>query len=66
VAFVAGLMSRYPVQEARLTQANGEPAIWTVIGGQRQLVAFDIRDGRVHAIYGVLNPDKLTRAYADR
>ncbi|MFB9830698.1 RNA polymerase sigma-70 factor [Actinoallomurus acaciae] len=62
VAFVTGLMSRYPVEEARLTQVNGEPAIWTVIGGQRQLVAFDVRDGRINAIYGVLNPDKLTRA----
>jgi len=60
VAFVAGLMSRYPLDEARLTQANGEPAIWTVIGGQRQLVAFDIRDGRVHGIFGILNPDKLS------
>jgi RNA polymerase sigma-70 factor (ECF subfamily) len=59
LAFVAGLMSRYPVQEAHLTQANGEPAIWTEIGGQRQLVTFDIRDGRIHAIYAVLNPDKL-------
>ncbi|NKZ02361.1 RNA polymerase sigma-70 factor [Actinomadura latina] len=61
LAFVTGLMSRYPLQEAHLTQANGEPAIWTVIGGQRQLAAFDIRAGRIHAIYGVLNPDKLTR-----
>jgi RNA polymerase sigma-70 factor (ECF subfamily) len=60
LAFVTGLMSRYPLQEARLTEANGEPAIWTVIGGQRQLVAFDVRDGVIHAIYGVLNPDKLT------
>ncbi|MEV5749600.1 RNA polymerase sigma factor SigJ [Actinoallomurus sp. NPDC052308] len=60
LAFVAGLMSRYPLQEAHLTQANGEPAIWTVIGGQRQLVTFDIRDGRIHAVYGVLNPDKLS------
>lgn len=61
IAFVAGLMSRYPMQEARLTQANGEPAIWTEIDGQRQLVTFDIREGRIHAIFGILNPDKLTR-----
>ncbi|MET7394511.1 RNA polymerase sigma-70 factor [Dactylosporangium sp. NPDC005572] len=61
VAFVAGLTTRYPITEAYLTEANGEPAIWTVIGGQRQLVAFDVRAGRIHAIYGVLNPDKLTR-----
>lgn len=61
VAFVAGLMSRYPLQSAMLTEANGEPAIWTEIGGQRQLVTFDVRDGRIHAIFGILNPDKLTR-----
>ena len=60
LAFVAGLMSRYPLEEARLTEANGEPAIWTIIGGQRQLVTFDIRDGRIHAIFGILNPDKLS------
>ncbi|MFD0900394.1 RNA polymerase sigma-70 factor [Actinomadura sediminis] len=60
LAFVAGLMSRYPLEEARLTEANGEPAIWTVIGGQRQLIAFGVRDGRIHEIFGVLNPDKLS------
>ncbi|MEU8118278.1 RNA polymerase sigma-70 factor [Spirillospora sp. NPDC049024] len=61
LAFVTGLLSRYPLQEVHLTQANGEPAIWTVIGGQRQLATFDVRAGRIHAIFGVLNPDKLTR-----
>jgi RNA polymerase sigma-70 factor (ECF subfamily) len=60
LAFVAGLMSRYPLEEARLTGANGEPAIWTVIGGQRQLVVFGIRDGRIHEIFGILNPGKLS------
>ncbi|MEV0201780.1 hypothetical protein [Nonomuraea sp. NPDC050691] len=48
-AFVAGLMPWYPLQAARLIEANGEPAIWTVIGGLRQLVTF-----------GILNPDKLS------
>jgi hypothetical protein len=24
------------------------------------LVTFDIRDGRIHAIFGILNPDKLS------
>ncbi|MFI7633606.1 RNA polymerase sigma-70 factor [Nonomuraea sp. NPDC049400] len=60
LAFVAGLMSRYPLEEAHLIEANGEPAIWTVIGGQRQLVTFGIRDGRIHEIFGILNPDKLS------
>ncbi|GAA1861636.1 RNA polymerase sigma factor SigJ [Asanoa iriomotensis] len=61
LAFVAGLLSRYPMEQATLVEANGGAAIWSVIGGQRQLVAFDIRADRIHAIYGVLNPDKLTR-----
>ncbi|MFD0684311.1 RNA polymerase sigma factor SigJ [Actinomadura fibrosa] len=66
VAFVAGLMSRYPLEDARVVQANGEPAVWTVIGGQRQLVAFDVRGGRIHAVYGVLDPGKLTRVPGGR
>jgi RNA polymerase sigma-70 factor (ECF subfamily) len=33
------------------------------MGGQQQLVAFDIRDGRIHNIFGVLNPDKLSRVH---
>lgn len=57
--FVAGLMSRYPLERAGLVAANGEPAIWTVLGGQRQLITAGLRDGRIHAIYAVLNPDKL-------
>lgn len=59
LAFIAGLVSRYPIEEVRVAEANGEPAVWTVLGGQEQLVTLDVRDGRVRAIYGVLNPDKL-------
>jgi hypothetical protein len=33
--------------------------VWTIIGGQEQLVSFDIRDGMIHQIYAILNPDKL-------
>lgn len=61
VAFIAGLMARYPIEEIRPATANGKPAIWTVIGGQQQLVTLDVRDGRIRAIFAVLNPDKLTR-----
>ncbi|MCW2915878.1 MAG: polymerase subunit sigma [Actinomycetia bacterium] len=59
LAFVIGLMSRYPISQIRTTQANGAPAAWSVIGGQEQLVTLDIRDGRIHVIFGILNPDKL-------
>lgn len=66
LAFINGLISRYRIQEASMTQVNGEPAVWSVIGGQHQLVTVGIRDGRIHAIYGVLNPEKLTRIQTSR
>jgi RNA polymerase sigma-70 factor (ECF subfamily) len=59
LAFVAGLMTRYPIQEVQPAQANGEPAVWAVLDGQEHLVTLDVRAGRIHAIYGILNPDKL-------
>lgn len=59
VAFVAGLVTQYPVSEVVPVEANGAPAVWMVMGGEEQLVAFDVRDGRIAAIYGVRNPDKL-------
>jgi len=60
LAFIAGLMERYPHDEVGLIEVNGEPAARTVMGGLHQVVTLDIRDGRIHAIFGILNPDKLT------
>jgi RNA polymerase sigma-70 factor (ECF subfamily) len=58
---MAGLLTRYPLGEARIVETNGEPALRMRMGDQDQLVAFDLRDGRIHAIFTVMNPDKLTR-----
>lgn len=58
-AFIAGLSSRYGFGATEIVEANGEPAVWTRVDGQEQLAVFDIRDGRIHAVYAVLNPDKL-------
>ncbi|WP_433461654.1 RNA polymerase sigma-70 factor [Spirillospora sp. CA-128828] len=58
-AFVAGLSSRYGIGATEIVEANGAPAVWTHVDGQEQLALFDIRNGRIHAIYAVLNPDKL-------
>jgi RNA polymerase sigma-70 factor (ECF subfamily) len=58
-AFIAGLPSRYSIGTTEIVEANGAPAVWTHLGGQEQLSVFDIRDGLIHAIYAVLNPEKL-------
>ena len=59
LAFVAGLVARYPIDEVRVVQANGEPAILLTVDGREQLVTVDIRNGRIHEIFAILNPDKL-------
>lgn len=61
IAFVLGLAGRYPVESARLTEANGQPALWLTVDGKDQLVLLDIEDGLIHGVFTVLNPDKLTR-----
>jgi RNA polymerase sigma-70 factor (ECF subfamily) len=66
LAFIAGLQTRFPISESRVIEANGQPAIWLRVGDRNQLVAFDIRGGRIHAIFGVANPDKLARVDADQ
>ncbi|MCP2342683.1 RNA polymerase sigma-70 factor [Actinomadura rupiterrae] len=61
LAFIGGLLSRYPFEDVRPAEVNGEPAIVATMGGQPQVVAFDVRGGRIHGIFAVLNPDKLAR-----
>ncbi|HEX6967879.1 MAG TPA: RNA polymerase sigma-70 factor [Micromonosporaceae bacterium] len=64
VSFVAGLVARYLIDEVRLVEANGHPAIALRVDGREQLVVLDIQDGRIHRIFAVLNPDKLAFAPA--
>ncbi|MFI7692349.1 RNA polymerase sigma-70 factor [Nonomuraea sp. NPDC049655] len=63
--FIGGLLARYDFSRARLVEANGRPALWTHVAGSDQLIALDVRDGRIQGLYGVLNPDKLTRVRPD-
>ncbi|MEU1389011.1 MULTISPECIES: RNA polymerase sigma-70 factor [unclassified Nonomuraea] len=63
--FIGGLLARYDFSRARLVEANGRPALWTHVAGTDQLIALDVRDGRIQGLYGVLNPDKLTRVRPD-
>ncbi|MEU1727625.1 RNA polymerase sigma-70 factor [Nonomuraea sp. NPDC005692] len=64
-AFIGGLLARYDFSRARLVEANGRPALWTHVAGTDQLIALDVRDGRIQGLYGMLNPDKLTRVRPD-
>ncbi len=62
LAFTAGITGRYPFENPRIVELNGRPAIVITADGDTQVIALDVReDGRIHAIFGVRNPDKLTR-----
>jgi len=44
----------------RLTRINGEPGLIVSVGGKPQAaMILGIRDGRIHDIYAIANPDKL-------
>lgn len=61
IRFLLGLLERYRVDHVRLTEANGQPALRSTVGGNEQVMLLDVRDGRIHGVFAVLNPDKLTR-----
>ena len=62
IAFLLGLASRYAVDDVRLIEVNGQPAVWLTIGGQGEVVTIGVRDGRIGDVFVVLNPDKLAHA----
>ncbi|SDL86982.1 RNA polymerase sigma-70 factor [Nonomuraea jiangxiensis] len=64
-SFLLGLTSRYQFSESRLVEVNGGIALLTSLEEGHQLVMLDIVDGRIKGLYGVLNPDKLTRVPVD-
>jgi RNA polymerase sigma-70 factor, ECF subfamily len=46
----------------RMQRVNGEPAVVSYLNGRVFAVTFcEVEDGRMSAVYRVLNPDKLTR-----
>ncbi|MFG2143344.1 RNA polymerase sigma-70 factor [Streptomyces sp. NPDC048696] len=61
LAFLTGLLGKYEVGATRILDINGAPALYTSLDDRSQLTSLDVRDGRIHGIYSVLNPDKLTR-----
>ncbi|WP_329396386.1 RNA polymerase sigma factor SigJ [Streptomyces melanogenes] len=64
LAFITGLLNRYAIGATRVVDANGAPALFTSLDDRSQITLLDVRDGRVHGIYAVLNPDKLGHVMA--
>ncbi|MER5785034.1 RNA polymerase sigma factor SigJ [Streptomyces mobaraensis] len=61
-AFVLGLAAKYEITSQRFVEVNGEPGLRLTARGGDQVVLIDVRDGRIHAVFAVLNPDKLRYA----
>jgi RNA polymerase sigma-70 factor, ECF subfamily len=60
--FVLGVMERLvPVETiVRPTEINGQPGFIAYVSGRPlSALIFDIREGRIHTIYAIGNPDKL-------
>jgi RNA polymerase sigma-70 factor, ECF subfamily len=63
--FFSGIVGKTPELDAwrvKPAHINGLPGfIYVEPDGALQTAAFDIRDGRIAAIYVVVNPEKLAR-----
>lgn len=60
--FVLGIMRRFVPAGTTLRPAeiNGQPGFIAYVSGRAlSALIFDIRDGRIHTIYAIGNPDKL-------
>lgn len=61
IAFVLGLLRRFGLGQVSFVEINGQVGVETALGATTSVFAVDVRDGRIAAIFAVLNPDKLTR-----
>jgi len=60
--FVAGVIQRFvsPERTMRPARINGEPGFIVYVSGQPlAAMILHIRDGRIHTIYAIANPEKL-------
>jgi RNA polymerase sigma-70 factor (ECF subfamily) len=57
--FYAALRRRYPVHDVERVDVNGRTAALMWFGRVYLLLAVDVRDGTIHEINSILNPDKL-------
>jgi RNA polymerase sigma-70 factor (ECF subfamily) len=57
--FYAALCRRYRVRDIEKVDVNGRTAAVMWFGREYLLLAVDVRDGTIHEIHSILNPDKL-------
>jgi RNA polymerase sigma-70 factor (ECF subfamily) len=57
--FYGALGRRFELRDIEKVEVNGHTAAVLWIGRQYLLLALDVRDGTIHEIYSILNPDKL-------
>jgi RNA polymerase sigma-70 factor, ECF subfamily len=56
-----GSLMKMPPDKAWIEEINGQPAIVATRGGQPYAVlVLETRNGQIHRLYTVVNPDKLT------
>lgn len=57
---LVGSLLKFPPDTVRIEEVNGQPALVATRGGELYAVlVFEVDAGRIHALYAVLNPDKL-------
>jgi RNA polymerase sigma-70 factor (ECF subfamily) len=59
--YLVALATNHPVTDLQIVDVNGLPGLLLVADGQQVYVSLRVLDGRIHDVYAVLNPDKLTR-----
>jgi RNA polymerase sigma-70 factor (ECF subfamily) len=68
--FLAGIGKRVGHDDlaVELVEVNGQPGAVTLNpdGSIVAVVSIDVVDGKVHAVWSVVNPDKLTNAHDRR
>jgi RNA polymerase sigma-70 factor (ECF subfamily) len=64
VKFFDALRRHYAVRVTDRVEVNGYPAALLWLGAERQVLAVEVRDGKIREVQSLRNPDKLT--YLDR
>lgn len=59
VRFLTAMAERFPVTGLQILDVNGVPGVLLAVGEERQFLTVGIRDGLIHEVFNIRNPDKL-------